>query len=187
MRLKSPRIAPLTDAEMTPEQAAVVKPVKSDMVLNIMRTLGRAPKALVGFKAWGGYVLSPDNDLSERQVEILTMRTVYRCRAGYAWTQHVRTAPRRGIAPEEIVRLKGAGAAGWGEHDATLVQAADELHDDQFVSDATWGRLRAFLSEKQCMDVVFVVGHYTQISMMLNSFGVPLDPGLTPDPDLEGF
>ena len=35
------------------------------------------------------------------------------------------------------------------------------------------------------MDVVFTTGQYTQVSMMLNSFGVQLDPGLTLDPDLK--
>jgi hypothetical protein len=35
------------------------------------------------------------------------------------------------------------------------------------------------------MDVVFTVGQYTQVSMILNSFGVQLDPGQTLDPDLK--
>ena len=37
------------------------------------------------------------------------------------------------------------------------------------------------------MDVVFTAGQYTQVSMMLNSFGVQLDAGQTLDPDLKGF
>jgi len=37
------------------------------------------------------------------------------------------------------------------------------------------------------LDVVFTTGQYTQVSMMLNSFGVQLDPGQTLDPDLKGF
>jgi 4-carboxymuconolactone decarboxylase len=36
------------------------------------------------------------------------------------------------------------------------------------------------------MDLVFTVGQYTQVSMILNSFGVQLDPGQTLDPDLDG-
>ena len=35
------------------------------------------------------------------------------------------------------------------------------------------------------MDLVMTVGQYTQVSMMLNSFGVQLDPGQTLDPDLD--
>jgi len=37
------------------------------------------------------------------------------------------------------------------------------------------------------MDVVFTVGQYTQVSMMLNTFGVQLDPGQSLDPDLAAY
>jgi len=67
--------------------------------------------------------------------------------------------------------------------DAALLQATDELTGDAFITDATWARL-GFLSEKQKMDLVMTVGQYTQVSMMLNSFGVQLDEGLSLDPDL---
>jgi len=62
--------------------------------------------------------------------------------------------------------------------------AADELVGDHFISDGAWARLRAHFDEKQCMDVVFTVGQYTQVSMLLNTFGVQLDAGQTLDPDL---
>jgi hypothetical protein len=35
------------------------------------------------------------------------------------------------------------------------------------------------------MDVVFTAGQYTQVSMLLNTFGVQLDEGLKGDPDLK--
>jgi hypothetical protein len=34
---------------------------------------------------------------------------------------------------------------------------------------------------------VFTAGQYTQVSMMLNTFGVQLDKGQTLDPALKGF
>jgi hypothetical protein len=37
------------------------------------------------------------------------------------------------------------------------------------------------------MDLVFTVGQYTQVSMILNSFGVQLDQSQTLDPDLKAF
>ena len=63
----------------------------------------------------------------------------------------------------------------------------DELHADQFITDATWAALKAHFTDKQCMDVVFTCGQYTQVSMILNSFGVQLDAGQTLDPDLKAF
>ncbi|MEN9718814.1 MAG: hypothetical protein RIQ99_1692, partial [Pseudomonadota bacterium] len=41
------------------------------------------------------------------------------------------------------------------------------------------------LGQRGQMDLVYTVGQYTQVSMLLNSFGVQLDPGLEPDPDLD--
>ena len=41
------------------------------------------------------------------------------------------------------------------------------------------------VTDKQKMDLVMTVGQYTQVSMMLNSFGVQLDPGQELDPALD--
>ena len=87
-------------------------------------------------------------------------------------------------ADDEIVRIKaGPDAPGWSAIDAALLRATDELTSDAFVTDKTWADLSS-LTEKQRMDLVMTVGQYTQVSMMLNSFGVQLDDDLTLDPDL---
>src|SRR5205085_1353904 len=91
-----------------------------------------------------------------------------------------------GLSEAEIARIKeGADAPGWSPQDALLMRASDELHADQFITDATWKGLRAAFSEKQCMDLVMTAGQYTQVSMMLNTFGVQLDEGQVLDPDLK--
>ncbi|HEY2751056.1 carboxymuconolactone decarboxylase family protein [Phenylobacterium sp.] len=188
MRLTKPRFAPLSDAELTPEQAEALEPMRPGPVLNIFRTLAHAPKALSRFNQWGGYVLSRRNDLPAREREIVILRTGFLCKSGYEWTQHVRIGLREGLSEDEIARLKtGADAAGWSAADAALIRAADELHADQFISDGAWVDLGKHFSDKQRMDVVFTAGQYTQVSMMLNTFGVQLDAGQTLDPDLKGF
>jgi alkylhydroperoxidase family enzyme len=187
MRLNTPRIPPLSDDQLDADQQAALAAFRPGAVLNIFRTLAHAPKALVRFNAWGGYVLSRRNDLSARQREIVILRTGYLCKSGYEWTQHVGIGLQSGLTDEEIARLKLGAGAGWDAADASLIRAADELHADQFVTDATWAALRANFSEKQCMDVVFTAAQYTQVSMMLNSFGVQLDEGQTLDPDLKGY
>ena len=65
-----------------------------------------------------------------------------------------------------------------------MLRATDDLTRDFHVSDASWAAL-SFLSQKQKMDLVMTVGQYTQVSMMLNSFGVQLDPGQELDPELD--
>jgi len=191
MRLKAPRIAPLADADMNPDQRAALDAASGGTTagaLNIFRTLAHAPKALDRFLAWGGYVLSKRNALSARDREIVILRIGYLCKSGYEFTQHTRIGLQSGLSMDEISAVKtGAAAPAWKANERALLQASDELHADQFITDATWAALKLHYDDKQCMDVVFTAGQYTQVSMMLNSFGVQLDAGQTLDPDLKGF
>ncbi|MES2895822.1 MAG: carboxymuconolactone decarboxylase family protein [Pseudomonadota bacterium] len=187
MRLTKPRIAPVQDADLTPDQKEILAPM-GDRVLNIFRTMVQAPKAAKGFLAWGNYVLSRRNDLPAREREIVILRIGYLCKSGYEWTQHHTIGLREGLTAAEIEAIKqGGDAPNWSPADRALLNAADELHKDQFITDGTWAALTRHFSDKQCMDVVFTAGQYTQVSMILNSFGVQLDAGQVLDPDLKGF
>src|SRR5215469_1130293 len=141
MRLTKPRYAPLSDAELNDEQREALKDFGPGPILNIFRTLVRAPKALTRFNAWGGYVLSRRNDLPAREREIVILRIGFLCKSGYEWTQHHRIGLREGLTEDEIARIKQGAGAGWNAADAALIKAADELHADQFVTDSTWAEL----------------------------------------------
>jgi hypothetical protein len=79
--------------------------------------------------------------------------------------------------------MEGRHAHCWDELDRAIVTACDELARDHFVSNATWTAL-APLGDKGRMDLVFTVGQYTQVSMILNSFGIQVEEGWEVDPDL---
>ena len=187
MHLSSPRVAPVAQEQWTPEQAEIAAPlVARGKVLNIFRTLLNHPAAMRGFMGWGSYVLSKKNSLPAREREIVVLRTGFLCRSGYEWTQHVPIGQRAGLTDAEIVAIKeGAQAPNWSPADAALIRACDELHARQFIGDSTWQALQAHFNAKQCMDVVFTAGQYTQVSMILNTFGVQLDEGQTLDPQLK--
>jgi 4-carboxymuconolactone decarboxylase len=190
MRLAQPRVQPVDLNNLTAEQKELLAPIIArGPVLNIFKTLVNKPKAAKRFMVWANYVISERNDLPPREREIVILRIGFLCKSGYEWGQHVEMSKRAGLKVDEIERVKqGAGANGWTEAETLLLKAADELHHDQFVSDATWTALRKHFTEKQCMDVVFTGAQYTLVSMILNSFGVQLDPGLPLDPDLKkGF
>ena len=65
-----------------------------------------------------------------------------------------------------------------------MLRATDELNSDHFVTDTSWTAL-APLGDKGRMDLVMTVGQYTQVSMMLNSFGIQVEDGWEVDPDLK--
>jgi len=185
MRLNAARIAPLAEADMAPELLALLGPrFKAMPVLNIFRTLAHAPKAFKRFMAWGGYILSDANSLSPRDRELVILRAGFNWKSGYEWAQHVRIGLDCGLTEVEIAQIKtGPDAPEWCDSDRALLVATDELTADAFISDATWETLGEY-SEKQRMDLVMTVAQYTQVSMMLNTFGVQLDEDLKLDPDL---
>ncbi len=186
MRLTKPRVEPLSESELGPEHREMMgERFRSGPVLNIFRTLIKSPRAYKAFMWWGGYILSDHNALPPRERELVILRTGYNWKSGYEWAQHVRIGKDCGLTDEEIERIKaGPDAKGWSDLDAALLRATDDLTSDGHVSDASWEAL-GDLSEKQRMDLVMTVGQYTQVSMMLNSYGVQLDDDLTLDPDLQ--
>ena len=186
MRLARPRIEPLALDALDEDQKAALGPMLAGgRVLNIFRTLAHAPKALTRFLEWGGYVLSKRNSLPERERELAILRTGFNCGSGYEWTQHHVIGLAAGLTEAEVLAIKqGAEEPAWAPLDRAILTACDELTRDFFVSDATWASL-AELGDKARMDLVMTVGQYTQVSMMLNSFGVQLDEGQTLDPDLD--
>jgi len=189
MRLIAPRVVPTAAESWTEEQRAIVEPMLArGPVLNIFRTLLNHAAAAKAFLVWGGYVLSRKNTLPPREREIVILRTGFLCRSGYEWTQHVPIARRAGLNDDEIARIKrGAGAPDWSAPDAALLRTTDDLHREQFVTEPVWTELSRHFGEQQRMDMVFTAGQYTQVSMLLNSFGVQLDEGQVLDPDLKGF
>ncbi|MEZ6031309.1 MAG: carboxymuconolactone decarboxylase family protein [Hyphomonadaceae bacterium] len=187
MRLKTPRIAPLKDSEFTPEQAERLAKSrgKDGSILNIFRTLVRAPDAFRAFSWWGGYIMAR-NSLSPRDREIAILRVGWLCKSGYEWTQHHRIGLQSGLSADEIERIKlGASADSWSAAERALLAACDDLSRDHFVSNPVWAQLEQHYSERQRMDLVFTVAQYTQVSMILNSFGIQVEEGASVDPELK--
>jgi 4-carboxymuconolactone decarboxylase len=179
LRLTKPRIPPVTeDSTLDSEARELLQATNLGPAVNIFGTLIHHPKLFKRWLVFANHVLFKST-LPARDRELLILRTGWRCDAEYEWGQHVIIGKAVGLSDEEIGRIAdGPDAAGWDPFDAVLMRAADELHDDYFLSDSTWEALSERYSSQQIMDVVFAVGQYTLVSMALNSFGVQLDPGV---------
>jgi 4-carboxymuconolactone decarboxylase len=69
---------------------------------------------------------------------------------------------------------------GWlCQFEATLLLAADELHSDARISDATWDALASRYDERQMIEIPMLIGHYHMVAFALNSLGVQLEQGVT--------
>ena len=181
---RPPRIPPLAADEGDPDVVEMLNalPAGADGPVgeyNIFRTLARHPDLFRSWLPFGGYLLV-GGTLSPRDRELMILRTAVRCGSSYEWGQHVRISERMGIEREAIDRvLEGPDAAGWPEHEATLIRAVDELHDDSRLSDATWEALaKEYDDEKQLIELTLLIGQYHMVAFALNSLDVALDDGL---------
>jgi 4-carboxymuconolactone decarboxylase len=175
MPLAQPRLDPLSESEQNDEQRALMAKAGAAPQLNIFRTLVRHPDLYRASMRFGAYVLGAST-LEGRSRELLILRTAHLCRCTYEVYQHRRIGPLVGLAVEELDRIViGPSAPEWSQSDRVLLQAADELHASQSMSEATHAALAKDWNEKQLMDIVFTVGHYTVISMFLNTFRVQIE------------
>jgi 4-carboxymuconolactone decarboxylase len=171
-----PRLEPLPRADWDDETRALLG---DDRTLNIFATLAHHPKLMKRWLVFGNHVLAKST-LPPRDRELLILRTGWNCRASYEWGQHVAIARGIGITDDEIRRVaEGPDAGGWPEADSVLLRAADELHDEQTLSDPTYAALAARYDAPGLLDLVFTVGQYHLVSMALNAFRVERDDGVT--------
>jgi alkylhydroperoxidase family enzyme len=178
-RPTSPRITPLPAAERTPTaQALLDSVIVGGSEANIFTTLIRAEGVTRRWLPFGGKLLN--GKIPARDRELLVLRTGWNCQSEYEWAQHVVIGRAAGLSDEEILRITaGPDAGGWSEFDATLLRAADELHQDWCVTDPTWAALAEVYDTSQLIELPMLVGQYHLVAMTLNSLGVQLDPGLT--------
>src|SRR5829696_8846646 len=159
-RPTQPRLAPLADDELDEEQEELLRPLIEfrGTGLNIFRTLARHPKMARKWLGFGTQILL-GNSLPARERELAILRTAWNCQAVYEWGHHVEIGHGAGITDDEVARIPaGPDAPAWSDRDRLVLRAADELHDDQCITDGTWAELAAVHDEHQLLDLIFVVG-----------------------------
>jgi alkylhydroperoxidase family enzyme len=83
------------------------------------------------------------------------------------------------VTDEEIARVaQGPEAVGWDPFERVLLTAADELHDEGCISDATWAALAERYDDRQLIELPMLVGHYHMVAFTLNSLGVQREDGV---------
>lgn len=178
-RLATPRIAPLAVADLAPEQRALVAgQIRPDgSLLNLYGTLAHHPE-LYGPRLRFGSYIQRDSLLDPETRELAILRTAWNINSAYEWGHHVEAAKAAGLTDEQIARIaRGPSADGWTDKQRAVLQAADELRREAFISDATWDMLSQHYDMKERIEIVYTVGGYTMTGLAINSFGVQLEPG----------
>jgi len=178
-RPRTPRLAPLTAGELSDDQRALLASasVPGNAASNIFATLVRAPGLFRKWLPFGGKLLA--GKLGARERELAILRVGWLCRSDYEWGQHVAIGRLAGLDDAAIMAVqRGADEPGWSLLEAAVIRAADELHDDACVSDATWSVLAEHYDEAQLIELVMLIGHYHLVSFALNSLGVQREAGV---------
>ncbi|MHA1670502.1 MAG: carboxymuconolactone decarboxylase family protein [Promethearchaeota archaeon] len=180
-RLLEPRIHPQKESEWDEDTRNLIegfKKVSKGPVTNIMATLANYSKLYKRWRVFGNHVLFKSS-LPPRDREILILRIGWLCQAEYEWGQHAKIGKQCGLSEEELIQIiEGPNAKGWNPFDATLLTAVDELYVDSFISDETWQKISTKYNQHQLIDLVFTVGQYNLVSMVLNTLGVQLEDNI---------
>ncbi len=137
-----------------------------------MAILARQPDLLAPFLSWAA-ALALNGVLSHRDHELLALRVASNCDSSFEWVEHAEYARAAGLTHDEIAAVaKPVDDARWSAAEAALLRAADELHASADVTDATWSDLAEHFELPALVELLFVVGQYTMLSMVANAAGL---------------
>ena len=175
--LDSPRIERIQKPYSAAEAAILVPRTQNGNVLGVWSTCANSPALCNAWLEFTDYLLQ-ESTLPIRDRELLILRIGYLNQGAYEWAAHRGLALSVGISEQELRAITiGSTDPLWSEWDASLLRAAEELHQNALVSDETWAELSTRYTKRQMMETVFTVGQYNMVAMYLNSLGVQFEEG----------
>jgi alkylhydroperoxidase family enzyme len=146
---------------------------------NVFRTFNRNPPADRVRGAINTHVNSRAL-LTPKHRELLLMRIGVLCRSEYEYAAHARIGRKLGMTDDEVARIVyGPDSRPGGDPvEILLLQATDQLFENDMVAAGTWAKLAAALDTRQMLDMLIAVGGYRSTSLLINSAGVQLDPDM---------
>ena len=148
--------------------------------MNVLATFAHHPALARAYFTLNGHLLLATT-LTLRQRELVILRVAALRSCAYEWAQHVVVGRDVGLTDEEIARVTfGPDAPLWEPADAAVIRAVDELISDRTLSADTWSVLLELLDVQQLMDLIFTVGSYDALAMLMDTFELDLDEDLAP-------
>jgi AhpD family alkylhydroperoxidase len=135
--------------------------------LVLFSTLGRHRRL---FRRWLFFAagLMPGGRLPRTDSELVILRVAHLTGCDYERNHHLRIGRRAGLSREQIdATTTGPSAALWSNRQRTILTAADVLVRERDLDDTTWAALREQLSERDCIELCLLVGHYVMLAMTI--------------------
>ncbi|MBI4885647.1 MAG: carboxymuconolactone decarboxylase family protein [Acidobacteria bacterium] len=133
----------------------------------------RSPELIGRVRGLSDYVRF-NGALPPRLSEFVILITARQWSQPYEWNAHYSLALKGGLKPD-IAKAIGDGRRpqGMADDEETAYEFATELQRNHSVSDATYARAVSTFGEKGVVDMIGLMGHYTLISMVLNTARTP--------------
>lgn len=176
-RPSQPRIPLVTDPSPEVREILAGTLTRDGRPINIFGMLAHNPRILKRFNLLGGALLNK-GVLPPRERELVILRVGWNARAVYEFGQHTIIGRQAGLSDEEIAAVCDGGDHPWSPGDHLLLAMADELCQDDCVSDDTFAALAERWNEAELVELVVCAGFYRMVSGFLNTFGIPLDEGV---------
>jgi 4-carboxymuconolactone decarboxylase len=172
-----------------PEEAwpADIRPLAESLgkVLNIHRVIARSPALMTAYTPLRNYVVR-EGSLSERQRDLLILRTARTMGSEYEWQHHLVRGRAAGLGNEDVARVELANQfdmvePGEGEDggfpavERALLRCADAMYAQAPIDVETVSFLQEQLGDAAVLDAIFVVGLYLTFGIILRTFDVPLE------------
>lgn len=119
--------------------------------------------------------MMPHGRLLSRDREIVILRVAWLCRCRYEWGQHIEIGLKNGLKDQDVINIsKGVEAFG-DEKEKTLIQACNEMIQQQTVSQQTLDVLNQYYTDQLLIELLLLIGHYQMLAGVINSSGLQLE------------
>ena len=100
----------------------------------------------------------------------------------YEWNAHKAAALAAGLRPDIVAAIAaGERPASMQPNEAALHRFCSELLETKRVGDDTFAAMKAAFGEQGTTEVIFTLGYYSMVSMLLNVDEHPLPAGVQPE------
>ncbi len=182
--LTGDRFKPLTWDAMAPEQRTMVEHILSSGRTSLggpFNVMLRSPA--MGDLAQGlGAQIRFHSSLPSRLNELVIITTARYWMVQYEWNAHRRAAAQAGVSEEIITAIaNGKRPAKLAADEAAVFNFASELLKTHGVSDATYATAKNTVGERGIVDMMFAMGYYQTVAMLLNVDRYPMPAGVAPE------
>jgi alkylhydroperoxidase family enzyme len=136
---------------------------------NILATLVRHQPLTRAYLTFNAYLLR-NSSLSARVREVAVLRAALASESDYLWEHHVPLAERAGLTSGEIEQIRVGEPT--DVVDRLVVRAVDELDGHHAITDETWTALGAHFDDDQRLDLIFTVGGYQLLAVVVNTLAI---------------